>query len=227
MEIKIMRFQLITSFFIFCCSFVFSQTNNCILDSGNKIKIDADIYKMLDGEQCKIINYKKQKYLFVYTNGMVNQCGILLYSKQKDIYNNYMSKEELCNVKIYNDILVHSYRDRARWYYKYYRINNTSIDLIFGNKSNITPKTLTTYNNIAYYLQKAGANEEAVFLLEKIIEKFPSRTVAYYNLGDAYWALGEKQKAMKAYTTYIEQMCQKGLQKKIPKVVLKRIEIKK
>ena len=91
----------------------------------------------------------------------------------------------------------------------------------------ISPKTLTTYNNIAYYLQKAGANEEAVYLLEKIIKKFPNRTVAYYNLGDAYWALGKKQKAIKAYTTYIEQMCDKGLQKKIPKVVLKRIEIKK
>ncbi len=85
-----------------------------------------------------------------------------------------------------------------------------------------TPKTLTTYNNIAYYLQKAGANKEAAYLLEKIIEKFPNRTVAYYNLGDV---LGEKKKAIKAYTTYIEQMCQKSLQKKIPKVVLERIKV--
>jgi tetratricopeptide (TPR) repeat protein len=88
----------------------------------------------------------------------------------------------------------------------------------------ITQKTLTPYNNIAYYLQKAGANKEAVYLLEKIITKFPNRTVAYYNLGDAYWALGDKKKAIKAYTTYIEQMCHKGLQKKIPKEVLERVE---
>jgi len=78
----------------------------------------------------------------------------------------------------------------------------------------LSSKTLTTYNNIAYYLQKAGANKEAIYLLEKIITKFPNRTVAYYNLGDAYWELGEKEKAIKAYTTYIEQMCHKGLQKK-------------
>jgi hypothetical protein len=38
--------------------------------------------------------------------------------------------------------------------------------------------------------------------------------------------LGEKDKAIKAYTTYIEQMCDKGLQKKIPKEVLKRVEVK-
>ncbi len=91
----------------------------------------------------------------------------------------------------------------------------------------LTPKTLTQYNNIAYYLQQAGANEEAVYLLEKIIKKFPKRTVAYLNLGDAYWELGEKEKACKAYTTYIEQMCAKGLQKKIPKKVLERVESKK
>ena len=105
----------------------------------------------------------------------------------------------------------------------------------FGNKYKLdslihamsfTKKNLTPYNNIAYYLQEAGANEEAVFLLKKIIAKFPNRTVAYYNLGDAYWALGNKEKARKAYTTYIEQMCDKGLQKKIPKVVMKRIESK-
>jgi len=89
----------------------------------------------------------------------------------------------------------------------------------------IKKKTLTQYNNIAYYLQKAGANEEAVYLLEKIVAKFPNRTVAYINLGDAYWALGEKDKARKAYTTYIEQMCDKGLQKKIPKEVLDRVEV--
>jgi tetratricopeptide (TPR) repeat protein len=92
------------------------------------------------------------------------------------------------------------------------------------NKYKLTHTTLTQYNNIAYYLQKAGANEEAVFLLKKIVKKFPNRTVAYYNLGDAYWALGEKDKAIKAYTTYIEQMCNKGLQKKIPKEILNKVK---
>jgi tetratricopeptide (TPR) repeat protein len=99
-------------------------------------------------------------------------------------------------------------------------INLYLIQNILGNHN------LVIYNNIAYYLQKAGANQEAVFLLEKIIEKFPNRTVAYYNLGDAYWELGEKDKATKAYTTYIEQMCDKGLQKKIPEEVLRRVEVK-
>ena len=114
------------------------------------------------------------------------------------------------------------------------KIKNNNLDLftidffkILLQTNPFTPKNLTTYNNIAYYLQKAGANEEAVYLLEKIIKKFPNRTVAYYNLGDSYWELGEKKKAINAYTTYIEQMCHKGLQKKIPKVVLERVTNKR
>ena len=63
----------------------------------------------------------------------------------------------------------------------------------------ISKKTLTTYNNIAYYLQKAGANEESIYLLKKILEKYPNRTVAHYNLADAYWALGEKKKAIASH----------------------------
>jgi tetratricopeptide (TPR) repeat protein len=98
--------------------------------------------------------------------------------------------------------------------------------LLSINSFCFTNQTLVQYNDMAYYLQKAGANKEAIFLLEKIIKKFPNRTVAYYNLGDAYWELGEKDKAIKAYTTYIEQMRNKGLQKKIPKEVLKRVGVK-
>ena len=67
-------------------------------------------------------------------------------------------------------------------------------------------KALVRYNDIAYYLEQAKAYEEAIFLLEKITKEAPNRTVAYINLGDAYWGIGEKEKAKKAYLTYIEQM---------------------
>jgi len=90
----------------------------------------------------------------------------------------------------------------------------------------LTTKSLIQYNNIAYYLQKAGSNEEAVYLLEKILEKFPNRTVAHYNLADAYWALGEKKKAIASYNTYIEQMCNAGKEKRIPQVVIDRASSK-
>jgi len=104
-----------------------------------------------------------------------------------------------------------------------YDVSGIEIDL---KENPLANKNLTTYNNIAYYLQKAGSNEEAIYLLEKILKKYPNRTVAYYNIGDAYWAFGEKKKAKEAYTTYIEQMCDAGKQKRIPKVVRDRVSNK-
>ena len=86
----------------------------------------------------------------------------------------------------------------------------------------LTKKSLNDYNNIAYYLQKSKHNKEAIFLLEEILSEFPHRIVAYYNLGDAYWALGQKSKAKKYYGNYIKQMKKAGKEKKVPKVVRER-----
>ena len=83
----------------------------------------------------------------------------------------------------------------------------------------IKKANLITYNNIAYYLQKANANKEAIYLLKKILEKYPNRTVAHYNLADAYWAIDDKKKAKEHYNIYIKQMKAKGKAKRIPKVV--------
>ncbi|MCI0501482.1 MAG: tetratricopeptide repeat protein [Epsilonproteobacteria bacterium] len=94
-----------------------------------------------------------------------------------------------------------------------------SIDSFMITKSEDVEK----YNNMAYFIQQFGANKESAFLLEKIIAKFPDRTVAYLNLGDAYWGMGDKVKAISVYQTYIHQMKQKGLEAKIPKKVLERI----
>lgn len=104
----------------------------------------------------------------------------------------------------------------------YYYFNSNIVEL----KKTIDKKNLVKLNNIAYYLQKVNANKEAIFLLEKILKKYPNRTVAHYNLADAYWALGEKKKAIASYTTYIEQMKEKGKEKRIPQVVRDRVSSK-
>lgn len=95
----------------------------------------------------------------------------------------------------------------------------------------INTQTINQYNDIAYYLQQANANDEAIFLLEKILVKFPKRTVAYLNLADAYNekylvqnlnnnAKYFKEKAKTNYEKYIELMKQDGKENKIPKRVL-------
>ncbi len=88
----------------------------------------------------------------------------------------------------------------------------------------ITHEHLTFYNDKAYYLEQSGLYEEAINLLEKIINQHPNRTVAYINLGDAYWGLGNKDKAQQTYKTYVKQMKANAKGTKIPKQVLERIE---
>ncbi|NOR55457.1 MAG: tetratricopeptide repeat protein [Sulfurovum sp.] len=143
--------------------------------------------------------------------------------------------KKIRNIKITDKLILNSLETFLKPNYKNkYDSEFTLKDSTFGNDTlkdilkdiPITIKRLTQYNNIAYYLQKAGANKEAIYLLEKIVAKFPQRTVAYYNLGDAYWELGEKEKAIESYSKYVEQMKKRGKEKKVPGEVLKRVEQK-
>ncbi|MGF6205427.1 hypothetical protein ABH906_001433 [Pseudomonas frederiksbergensis] len=80
------------------------------------------------------------------------------------------------------------------------------------------------YNDIAYYWQQAGFNEDAIWLLEKVIANSPERAVAYLNLADAYWGRNEKRIALGHYKKYSELMELSGKKRKIPKRVKERSE---
>lgn len=79
-------------------------------------------------------------------------------------------------------------------------------------------------NNRAYYLEQLGKYEEAISILEKIVEQFPDRMVAYINLGDAYWGNHEKEKAKNTYQIYTKMMRERGKDAKIPMRVWERIK---
>ena len=166
----------------------------------------------------------KQNILFndikINMNNIMTKANIECTVPGKDFFNSNF-EYHICNIKNLKDMISSLKEKNSVKKMQYFDIS--LIENTIG-RIPLTFKTLTSYNNIAYYLQKAGANNEAVLLLKKIVAKFPNRTVAYYNLGDAYWALEDKEKACKAYIIYIEQMCDKGLQKKIPKKVLERVK---
>ncbi len=115
-------------------------------------------------------------------------------------------------------------------YYEYQEKERHSIyDDLYGNellnfKSSIPIEDVTKINDIAYFLEQNAAYSESVTLLEKIIAKIPERTVAYINLGDAYWGLKDQTKAKEAYKKYIDLMKKSGKQAKIPKRVYDRVK---
>lgn len=93
------------------------------------------------------------------------------------------------------------------------------------NKFPLTIKNLTQYNNLAFQLQETERNNEAVYLLNEIIYKFPTRVVAYLNLADNYWMIGNQKLAKENYQKYVDLMkSQKKDRKKIPQYVWTRIK---
>jgi hypothetical protein len=80
------------------------------------------------------------------------------------------------------------------------------------------------YNDLGFFLEQGKKYREAVELLEKVVNADPNRTVAYINLGDAYFGLKDSAKAKKAYLKYIDLMKKDGKSAKIPKRVFERVK---
>ncbi len=93
----------------------------------------------------------------------------------------------------------------------------------FLYSNSLDESNLENINNMAYYLEQSGAYSESVYLLSEIVDKFPNRVVAYFNLGDAYWGLSNFEKAKEAYIKYVELMKAQGKDlAKIPQRVYDR-----
>ena len=87
----------------------------------------------------------------------------------------------------------------------------------------LTLKNSPEYNDIAYYLEQSKSYNEAIFLLEEILDKFPNRTVAWLNLADSQFGIKDKLNAKKSYEKYIELLKSHNKDlKKIPKRVYNR-----
>jgi len=89
----------------------------------------------------------------------------------------------------------------------------------------LTLKSLDCYNNIAYYLEQSGHYDESIYILQKIVNDYPDRVVAYLNIGDSYWGNNEKEEAKESYKKYIDLMKNQGKNmSKIPQRVYERIK---
>lgn len=97
------------------------------------------------------------------------------------------------------------------------------------NHTELNNNSVQKFNDIAFFIQSIPncdyhLLQESINILLYIIKEFPNRTVAYINLGDAYWGLEEKDNASHAYQKYIELMKASGKECKIPKRVFERIK---
>lgn len=178
------------------------------------------------GEDCDFwlkINLKNDKeYLYTFFNGSkIKKTGKLFLKNNHKGDKQLIFDNEFKCAYSKDTILIQNYGNSMNYYEHISYCNLKFINLVKDLK--MENENLTFYNNKAYYLEQSGLYEEAIYILKKIVEEFPYRTVAYINLGDAYWGLGKKEKARQAYKTYVKQMKANGKEPKIPKQVLKRV----
>ncbi|PWN68977.1 hypothetical protein C1631_012970 [Chryseobacterium phosphatilyticum] len=135
----------------------------------------------------------------------------LIFFDQKDILERYKDIKKIYMDLSYYPLLANSF--------------NETTTSNFKKKFMLSQTNLDTVNNVAYILSENGNQKAAIDLLEQIIKKFPSRTVAYLNLADSYWLIGEKEKAVENYKTYLSLMkSQRKDLNKVPKYVGERIK---
>lgn len=79
-------------------------------------------------------------------------------------------------------------------------------------------------NDYGFFLQETGEHSSALPVFEKIIEIDPKRIVAYLNLADSQWELGNIENAKTPYRSYIDLMTAAGLSAKIPVRVKQRVQ---
>ncbi|WP_259741161.1 bacterial transcriptional activator domain-containing protein [Pseudomonas frederiksbergensis] len=77
-------------------------------------------------------------------------------------------------------------------------------------------------NDLGFLFGETGNYEESIELLNAVIARNPTRTVAYLNLADSYWGLKNKARAAQAYTKYASLMSDAGKASKIPARVAER-----
>ncbi len=88
----------------------------------------------------------------------------------------------------------------------------------------ISSHNITKINDFAFNLESINPSV-SINVLQKIIQKYPDRVVAYLNIANSYWNTGKKEKAIENYKTYLSLMeSQKKDLNKVPKYVRERIK---
>jgi len=219
-------------------------------DGGNRIeKIEQEENGLFSISTISERNNYEEKYIIDYINhDWTIDSVIYVTNNWQDVY----SKTYICkvkqNIKIndYDNIkpippenqrkklcIINYYEEDSLFQFlkRFNKKNNSAIREVNRYKSLLVKfplikETLTQYNDIAYYLEQAKAYKESIYLLEKILEKYPKRTVSYLNIADAYWGDNNKDKAIENYKIYIQQKKENRKENKIPKKVFERINIK-
>lgn len=197
----------------FSNQFYFYTENNCttkVIKELYKIMWYKQKFTILSKEYFEVYQNKINSKITYYNNFTIDSLKIDLLETEEKINEITESK-----IPIYFNNKIIGYKRKS----KNDIINNYPI---IDNYNIIESANL--YNNIAFAFFKNGAYDESIFILNKVIEKFPACSVSYLNIADCYWVLNQKQNSKVNYQKYIQLMKkQKKDLKTIPKYVYNRL----
>jgi len=84
-------------------------------------------------------------------------------------------------------------------------------------------KLVRHYNDYGFYLEQAGEMRQAIDVLSQVTDVDADRTVAYLNLADAQYAVGQTVDAKANYAEYQKRMIAANKQSSIPARVMERL----
>jgi hypothetical protein len=172
-----------------------------------------------------------KSYVFKYTtanypfekNGYYISTYTLKFEKNDFALTNYDEKfyenaEDENPIKI--SLLGKDFENKVFNFYSFNFGDNRWQDLVNVNNDNVL-----RINNIAFQYEKKNEVNNSIILLEKILKKYPMRVVAWLNLADVQWQIGERSNAKTSYQKYFSLMKSKEQRsQKIPERVYERIK---
>ncbi|MHA7683304.1 tetratricopeptide repeat protein [Cupriavidus sp. PET2-C1] len=88
----------------------------------------------------------------------------------------------------------------------------------------VSVENVVILNDIAYFFVESGRSDDAIPLLNSIVQKFPRRIVAKLNLADAYWNIGVGDRASILYGQYYRAMISGNMKGMVPERVIDRMK---
>ncbi len=82
---------------------------------------------------------------------------------------------------------------------------------------------ITAVNDYGFFLQQSGRLQESSQILKEVTRVCPKRAVAYLNLADSYWGLGQIEDAKKSYRHYLSLINEGSDKRSVPQRVYQRL----
>ena len=201
--------------------------------NGNNYKTLNNIFKFKNGFFSLINVYTNyyDRYQTSFTGFYCNNILLNDYSIKSDLLDKKFIEKEISLIsgqqdgKEIEEISYYKLIKKTFYSKKFKDVKLFTNEFVIDELGIESILSVNQFNNVAFFAFKSKAYEESIYILIKIIEKFPNRIVAYLNIADNYWALNEKEKAVENYKKYIQLIKdQKKDLKKIPKYVYERIK---